>query len=64
MNGAFTKMDPGIYKDDIPYHPGDEDLMVFEGERECAATLRFAKVPASLVIVCPLISKDGRYWDR
>ncbi|CAI6246579.1 unnamed protein product [Periconia digitata] len=64
VNGAFTRMNSSIYKNDMPYHPGDEDLMVFEGERECAATLRSANVDASLVIVCPLISKDGRYWDR
>ncbi|PVI00271.1 hypothetical protein DM02DRAFT_655598 [Periconia macrospinosa] len=50
------------------YHPADRDRYIFDGEAECAYILRtMAKrdgVCFSLVIVSPLVMRDGRFWNK
>ncbi|KAF2125476.1 hypothetical protein P153DRAFT_400287 [Dothidotthia symphoricarpi CBS 119687] len=46
------------------YHPADRDTMVFDGETDCALTLREINMKFSLVIVSPVVSKEGIDWNR
>lgn len=64
----YMKQNPSDFKDNPKNHllhnPSDRGLYIFEGERECAYALRLTALKFSLVIVCPLMLKDGTHWDR